>query len=723
MQDVVTAPVSPSAPDVPPVAMEVDETAAAASTGEAQQADSERLSVKERREMDAAFQQSRHEYHLRPSAVVTPEQQRAYDTHVQHELDKVRCVLCPVPGNGDCQLSSVVLGCEAAGIDLAHEQGLSSVHASTLRLFMAEWIRSHKERLYDISGGDDSWRGDPLPATRGTKRAGTGAAMTLDDCLDLYADTTERKHDIAWSSTDAQAGATSLGDYMPQLLAEALHLRIVLIQPGRPTATVGLRDTFNELVVGSERTIVMVQSVRQSHWDPALPIEAKSVPVAPATPSASSVASSEVDTASHGARQRLFADLPGDVAKQLAEAQLALETSQAEVTRLEADGEKRIDRVVKAVNRMQVLAQELQEMHVKHVERVRNGDDRRDEVAILLKRMLNAQHAVPTRAGVPFLHVSADLREAWKHDLETLESSLGSPLRSEDAMPVDSSSAQRVLALMAGWQHQLEDSDREWPFLELVVLSKKLYCIDQLLSAAPAAENAPYHLFELEATFLRLLTHARVWSFTVRLPCASIVRARTQMVKRSAGCFVKAAQVAAPNVLEQARILVEQCKMLEALGLMHKAQGLDSIELVYPEAPFTVLRELHARYEEAGPAMSRDDVEQHDEAVRRWQGRIDELESRADELSDRQGDAAEIERLRTEVDEMRKLPPHTFEVAMKRSQTFFHPDKRKKDLATSAEEKSTQFAQVKEAWSQLVAYRSRFEAVRMYRAKVAAMSV
>ncbi|MDR3739065.1 MAG: hypothetical protein P4L40_08590, partial [Terracidiphilus sp.] len=271
------------------------------------------------------------------------------------------------------------------------------------------------------------------------------------------------------------------------------------------------------------------------------------------------------------------------------------------------------------------------------------------------------------------------------------------------------------------WHHQLDDSDREWPFLEMVILVKKLDCIDQLLSAAPPAHDASYHVFELEATSLRLLTHARVWSFAVQLTCASIDRARSQMIKRSAGCFVKAAQATAPNVLEQARILIDQCRMLEALGLMHKAQGLDSIELVYPAAPFTVLRELHARYEEAGLAMSRDDVEQHDEAVRRWQGRIDELESRANRLGDRQGDVDETERLRTEASKMRELPPRAFEMAMNRSQTFFHPDKRTKDLATSAEEKSSQFAQIKDAWSQLVVYRSRFQAVRMYRAKMAAL--
>jgi len=376
------------------------------------------------------------------------------------------------------------------------------------------------------------------------------------------------------------------------------------------------------------------------------------------------------------------------------------------------------------MKRAQKLAEELQQTHVNHFERVRNGDNHRDDVATLLKQMVRAQHCIPTRSGVPFLDVTAGLRQRWKHDLETLESVLGSPLRpGDDAMPIDSEGAQSVLVLLAGWMHQLEDSDREWSFMEMMILVKQLYCIDQLLSAAPPDEHAPYQVVELEATLLRFLTHQSVWSFALRLPCKSVEKLRPQMIRRAVEGFFQAAQMAAPNLLEQARLLIEQCKMLEPMGLLLKAQGLESIELVYPDALFAVLNELHDRYKEAGATLTRSDVEQQDGEVRDWQSRIDELESRAAQLDD-QEDAvagADADRLRVEAANLRHLEPRAFEQAMNRSQAFFHPDKRKTDLTTSAEEKSAQFAQVKETWSQLVAYRSRFQVLRAYSAKRASM--
>ena len=72
---------------------------------------------------------------------------------------------------------------EAIGIDLCKERGLEQAHASCLRIYMAKWIREHKQELFKLSGGDDSWRGDAMPQPRGKSKGkrsrGAVAYMTL----------------------------------------------------------------------------------------------------------------------------------------------------------------------------------------------------------------------------------------------------------------------------------------------------------------------------------------------------------------------------------------------------------------------------------------------------------------------------------------------------------------------------------------------------------------
>jgi len=149
-------------------------------------------SAKERQHIDAALQSSLADLRKRLLAVLTPEQRRAYAVHVEQQLQDRRLALRIVPGNGDCILASVLLGCEAIGIDVCAEQAklASPAHASHLRVFLADWIREHRQVLFDISGGDDSWRGDAV-AIRKLRRGGircrpaAATRLTLDGCLDL----------------------------------------------------------------------------------------------------------------------------------------------------------------------------------------------------------------------------------------------------------------------------------------------------------------------------------------------------------------------------------------------------------------------------------------------------------------------------------------------------------------------------------------------------------
>jgi len=142
-----------------------------------------------------------------------------------------------------------------------------------VRVFVASWIRQHKQVLYALSGGDDTWRGDWFtPAASGRRsRKQPARRRTLDDCLDLLADTEERSYDISWQSMEPDALCFNLCDAMPQLMAHALGLRIVLVQAFAAPTVAGERSLLDgSLVQPSWREIMLIQSVRRNHWDAAL---------------------------------------------------------------------------------------------------------------------------------------------------------------------------------------------------------------------------------------------------------------------------------------------------------------------------------------------------------------------------------------------------------------------------------------------------------------------
>jgi hypothetical protein len=80
----------------------------------------------------------------RPSAP-SRAQHQLYADRIHEELQARALQLHTVPGDGDCLLTSVLLGCRAIGIDLCKERGLKKPHASCLRPFLAAWIRQHKQ--------------------------------------------------------------------------------------------------------------------------------------------------------------------------------------------------------------------------------------------------------------------------------------------------------------------------------------------------------------------------------------------------------------------------------------------------------------------------------------------------------------------------------------------------------------------------------------------------
>ena len=764
----------------------------------------ERMTTREEKQLAEAMKRSQADQAQRPSMATTPQQRKAYDEYVQQHLQRMHRHLRKVPGNGDCLLASVLLGCEAAGIDVCAERGLKSMHASHLRTYMASWIRAHKQVLFDLSGGDDSWRGDVVvqKRTRRTNRGSSASSprLTLDGCLDLFADPTEREWDIPWASPEAGAPETNLGDYMPQLIATALDLRIVLIKAHGSPETAGVRDPFGQLVADASREVVIVQSVGQDHWHAALPLPsaaattaaaaaaasspsapvaavsaappsdaaielqghteiaasapvspraccpASQAPVTPASGLTSATDESPVRREIQGARRRIFADSPSSshelaaLQKQLAQAQSALEDSQRkhvtkvqqlqqqhamEVKQLEechvaalAEQTLRSETAATTTHSIERAVTALMHARPNHKSRVRGGSSG-DMTAEALEELAELCTSLPPSSVLPFFHVSPAMVEQWTHDVEELETALGSPFRPDDPQAVDEHAAQQVCQRLEEWLAQLDDDEWQPTFMEQLLLCKRLMCVDQL--RPKPSQDSGYEELQVRALLPRLLSHKRVWSFAVHLPSSYLASTRDQMRRKSAKYYVRAARAAAPDVLQQARLLVEQCKVLDSGGMLDKANELDSIELEYPEAPFTHLQSLHSQYADAGPPLDRDAMQQLDTELRQWHAALHAAQRRADELAAQRAGSTAVKKAQAEIDELAASgPPRSFEQRMNKSKMFFHPDKRKHDQQTSNKEQAAQFAQVKEAWACLSACRSRFQELRTFRDRVQA---
>ena len=173
-------------------------------------------------------------------------------------------------------------------------------------------------------------------------------------------------------------------------------------------------------------------------------------------------------------------------------------------------------------------------------------------------------------------------------------------------------------------------------------------------------------------------------------------------------------------MLQQARLLVEQCKVLESGGMLHKAKALDSISLDYPAAPLELLHALHSRYPAAGPPLDRSMLQQFDAEVSDWQAAVEQAERQASRLESdvedgsSQADMVAAQHARAAAEELAAAgPPRGFVQCMNKSRVFFHTDKRKgRDQDGSADDQAAQFAQVNEAWDCISACRACFQELR-----------
>jgi hypothetical protein len=198
------------------------------------------------------------------------------------------------------------------------------------------------------------------------------------------------------------------------------------------------------------------------------------------------------------------------------------------------------------------------------------------------------------------------------------------------------------------------------------------------------------------------------------------------MTTRAAKFFYKASLAARPDVQQQARLLVEHCKVLQRADRLDEVTGLDVVALEYPEAPLSLLHQMHSQYPAAGPPTDHARMAQWDAEWSQWQAARAQAELHALEF-ERQanGEDATVDQqeqakqARSAVDALTASPPRDFTQAMRRSCAFFHTDKRLEERGTSAAERAAQFAQVKEAWDTLNACRTHFHELRQFQQKCA----
>jgi hypothetical protein len=216
---------------------------------------------------------------------------------------------------------------------------------------------------------------------------------------------------------------------------------------------------------------------------------------------------------------------------------------------------------------------------------------------------------------------------------------------------------------------------------------------------------------ELCALLLQLVTHGQVWSYMLRWPFSSVEAGKWRLTERAANNYARAASAAYPDVCQQARLLVEHCKVLERDGRLHDAQQeLDAVVLESPAVPLQVLHALHLKYAPTpGPPLDCPILQLFDArcgwTYRDWEQECTIAEKHAVELEqqlqrdvddgtsatsmtieEQQQQAAQA---RLEADTL-AARPRSFPLAMNRSLKFFHSDKR-----TGGTGEDDEFAQAK----------------------------
>jgi hypothetical protein len=393
--------------------------------------------------------------------------------------------------------------------------------------------------------------------------------------------------------------------------------------------------------------------------------------------------------------------------------------------------------VADSTYRIEELVHIMEKTHVDHQSRVSDpegvGADP-DPITELLGQIADLQVDLPAPPGRPhFYAVPRGMLEQWTVEIEQLEAALGGP-HSRPYAAVSGTKAQLVCDRLRAIWNGLEDAPDGLPFLQVLLLSKKLRCIDALRpnvvenSRGPAI---PWQLMELRALLVQVAEHDHMWYYMLRWPFSYFESGRRKLTERAASHYADAALAAYPDVCQQVRLLVEQCKVLQRAGKLQDAQHLDAVALHYPEATLRQLHDFHIQHPDAGPPIDQDIMHFYDTRSNSdWNEECAAAEAHAAELEwvlqldmaagtsattmtieEQQQQAAQA---RYEADVMAARPP-TFAAAKNKSLMFFHSDKR-----TGRPEEDQEFVKVKEAWTLLSDCRLHFERLRAYQEQLLA---
>jgi hypothetical protein len=424
---------------------------------------------------------------------------------------------------------------------------------------------------------------------------------------------------------------------------------------------------------------------------------------------------------------------PRSVEQQLAEARAALLQQQTEL-------EERARALVNATCRIESLVHWMELTCVDHVARVSDPDDlgaTRDDTADALQEIaeLQAQRWLPQPSDGPhFYAVTEGMVAEWVADLEVLEVALRGPYAPCPRIVAPRQAQAVVDQLRAMWAQLEEPPPGGLPFVQVLLMSKKLYCIDQLRPCDEEVEGRPaisWQVLELGALFMQVAAHDTMWFYMLRWPFRFLEKGAGELTNRAASNYARAAVAAAPDVAQQARLLFEYCQSLQRIGQLHRAQHLGADEIAqglqYPEEPMRVLNELHAKYAPAaGPLLTNFMLELLEErsgwSEDDWTDELASVGAHAAELERQlQRDKAagtsstmttieeqqqQAEQARCDADTLAACP-HSFSAAMKKSLRFLHPDKRRDNADAHAE-----CARANAAWNQLDACRIHFHQLR-----------
>ena len=222
--------------------------------------------------------------------------------------------------------------------------------------------------------------------------------------------------------------------------------------------------------------------------------------------------------------------------------------------------------------------------------RIRKIERQTDATEKVLREIAELQQTLRAPSAKPhFYALSGSMVEEGKADRELLEAALKDPYApSSNRYLVSLAKAQRVIVHLRAMWSLLEDapSNRLLPFMQVLLLSKQLQCIDQLRPADKDEEGQPavsWQVLELNALLVQVAAHEVMWNYMLRWPFHCFDSGSWQLIDRAATYYARAAMAAAPDAAQQARFVtgaVSRRAVLESA--CRRRSGMEPLFLLMP---------------------------------------------------------------------------------------------------------------------------------------------